>query len=322
VSKVYFRADGGSVVGWGHLYRCLAVAEMISEYFSVCFLLKEYHDFFLKELKARRFSYSIVNDEEGYLLMLERNDLLVLDGYTFSTEFQTRVRSFCKLLVIDDLHNGIYNADIILNHCPGVTQGAYQTIDANVQFALGCDYAILRKEFMIAARDLPSSKSSKNLLICFGGADPLNYTLKCLHQVISCSEIDHIDVIIGGSYLFENSLRDLQSAKVAVYKNLTASEMVDRMKANSYAVVPASTILFECLALKLTCLSIAYVKNQQLIFDGFNNLNLIYPIFEVERVGKLLNEILSKKQAWVNPNCPIDGYSGERILQKINSVLV
>ncbi|MDB5222992.1 MAG: Spore coat polysaccharide biosynthesis protein predicted glycosyltransferase, partial [Chitinophagaceae bacterium] len=40
-SHILFRADGNSKIGLGHVYRCLAIAERLSEHFNCYFAIRQ-----------------------------------------------------------------------------------------------------------------------------------------------------------------------------------------------------------------------------------------------------------------------------------------
>jgi UDP-2,4-diacetamido-2,4,6-trideoxy-beta-L-altropyranose hydrolase len=324
ISNVIFRVDGSGRIGLGHLYRCLALAEILDREFEVSFVIREAPDSFIYDLQAREFSVTMITHESETLGAVNKGDILVLDGYDFAVPFFAKLRDAeVKLVYIDDLHDKFLPVDLVINHAPGVEPWHYAAITAdNTVYALGLDYAILRKEFLTAARTLKTRESNSQVLICFGGADPYNHTERCLRNVMDTA-VGKIDVVVGAAYAHESSLLKLSVAdeRITIYKGIDANEMVTRMLANSIAIVPSSGILFEALALEMSCLTFPYVDNQRLIFDGFKSMGVIFPVTELGKLVDQVSELLLTKGAKEVTKRVIDGLSGDRLLKKFKSLV-
>lgn len=314
--RIFFRADGGPAIGWGHLYRCLALAEMLDEAFDVFFLLKDAPKSFTTDLEARQIAHRfIADDREIESLLGHREDILVLDGYSFSLQLQTSLRQVARLVCVDDLADGLFDADLIINHCPGVRKEDYKVTHGNTRFALGLDYALLRKDFLEAATHRRDCSSMDRLLICFGGADPLNLTYSTLANIHGSPEVSHIDVVVGGSYAFSDSIASFADDRIVLHQNLSARAMVEVMRNNDIAVVSSSSILFECVALGLRCLSLPYVDNQKRIHHGFVSMGLTHSISTIDRIDAELRAFVGSGQTNSRSQV-IDGRSGKRLLRE------
>src|SRR6186997_1817487 len=97
--KIYFRADGNSNIGLGHIYRCIAVSEMLPSYLKMIFIIREPSEA-IKNLINRYFSSAIFleeaefSDEAEYISdLLSSNDIIILDGYNFNTQYQSRLKA-------------------------------------------------------------------------------------------------------------------------------------------------------------------------------------------------------------------------------------
>ena len=77
---------------------------------------------------------------------------------------------------IDDIHAYPFYAKAIINHSGGLKPTDYQALPGTL-FYLGLRYALLRDDFLQAARNRNHKRDPGNCLICFGGADPGNKTL-------------------------------------------------------------------------------------------------------------------------------------------------
>ncbi|MGF1637084.1 MAG: UDP-2,4-diacetamido-2,4,6-trideoxy-beta-L-altropyranose hydrolase [Cyclobacteriaceae bacterium] len=321
--KIYIRADGGGTIGMGHLIRCGALADMLSESYDLLFVLKEAPESFYKSLSAKAYEIKSIQSEQGWISTLQENDLVVLDGYHFGIEIQQAIKSkHAKLIMIDDLAEKPLLADVIINHAPGLRQDDYAAIsEKGTVLALGSEYALLRQEFLQAAQSAPKPISIKNLFICFGGADMHDFTGKALSAALKLDCFDKINVVIGPSYAYEKSLNEFCEScnrQVRVFKDISSIKMLEVMQQSGLAIVPASSVLFEALAAGLICLSGAYVDNQQRILQGFLQSGAV---FEIKDLNNIEIELTSWHQNF-NPVLtivnPIDGKSNFRILELFN----
>lgn len=330
---ILFRVDANSLIGWGHFYRCLALAEMLKDKFNISFamiapaaelveILRE-KSFELLELPYQEYT---TPDERGNKELkfdlteqLDEVDVVILDGYWFGKDYQKDLRKFpVKVAIIEDAREGSYLADLIINHAPGIQQKGYQTDNKHTKYALGPKYAMLRPSFLEAARgDCKKKVSIEKVLIAFGGSDHYNFTAKTLDWFLRNTSID-LHVIIGAGYEHQHELERITAnapQRVKVDRNLNEQQMLIAMQSADAAVLPASGVLFEAIACRLPVISGTYTQNQKAIFYGFLTEGAIIDGDDFSNLTKawsaLINTDLSnlrKKQASL-----VDGYSDERL---------
>lgn len=289
--KVYFRADGHAKMGLGHVIRSLALADMLKDEFECHFIIRTPLPTLREQILEVCESIIPLSDtnntiEEAKLIThsyLTGNEIVVLDGYHFITEYQQIIKDKgCKVVCIDDIHAYHFVADAVINHAPGLDKASY-SIQPYTKLCLGLDYSLLRKPFLKAAKQIHSLTSIKNIFVCFGGADFNNITLKVLKAFIDYNiPIRQINVVLGGANSFKKSIKafveTISTPIINLHSNLSALEMCRLMEKSDLAIVPASSILYEIIAVKMPVISGYYVDNQINIYHGFNSLNLIYGI--------------------------------------------
>lgn len=200
--------------------------------------------------------------------------ILITDGYDFRSEYQKTLKeSGFTLICIDDLADNHMYADLIINHSPAITIDHYSSENYS-EFALGTNYSLLRKSFLDTAKNNRSIQNIDTAFICFGGADPNNLTFKAVSALIDNEAIQKINVVVGNAYQHDNLL-NLENKKLQIFKNLNEHDLLNLMLSCNFAIAPSSTISFELCAVRMPILCGYFIDNQELIYKGLMDKNLI-----------------------------------------------
>lgn len=252
---VYFRCDAGSQIGLGHLVRCLALAQVLRPSFQPHFLVREPAPALAALVLTEHFQLTALPAKPDYLeeaaalcaFPFQPGDLVVLDGYAFTTSYQQVLKQHGLLLVyLDDLQAFPIPADVVLNQAGGLDPGAYQ-VPASTRLCLGPDYALLRLPFLEAAardRHLPALE---RVFLNMGGADPGNETARILDQLHTGAPDLGVEVVTGSAYPFRESLEAwaLAHPRVRLHQQLSAAEMCQVMESCQAAILPPSSVAYE-----------------------------------------------------------------------------
>ncbi len=277
--RIVFRTDGNALIGLGHIVRSLALAAIVRPiadcFFAVCSPSVAVRGL-LREAKVSLIelpdlpTYSA--EEAQYIAnhLLQSTDIVVLDGYHFSFAYQQTIKSTgCELVCIDDLHATPFAADLIINHSPGVEKSSYLAPPTS-HFCLGPAFSLLRTPFLQHAQrlsEVPVSVPIRQVLLCFGGADPQRFTARFLTALLTLPSIQRVGVVLGGAFGHEEVLSGIIAkqlpGRIELYRNITADEFVKLFLKYQVAVCPASTVLIESLVLGCATITGYYVDNQQ-----------------------------------------------------------
>lgn len=316
-TKIYFRADGNTQIGLGHLVRCLALAQMLQEEFSIIFVCKEITDDLTLQLQQLGFELMKIVEEVEWLHLLTKNDFVVLDHYELDTTFQIAIKGLgCKLICIDDLHENVFYADLIINHAPGVSPENYNA-QSYTQFALGLNYVLLRPIFLKRSEENNKPETLDSLFICFGGSDSKNLTIIIVDLLKQDNRFGTVNIVVGAAYSFLSELKaSIQhDQRFKIHHAVDAKEMAGLIYKSNIAIVPASGILQEVLALGCTAISGMYAENQRNIFNNFKKIDAFISAetFSKSAIQNALEEAFSN---WEYKKIRlIDGKSGERFLR-------
>lgn len=314
MQKIIFRADAGVGIGYGHFIRTLALADMLKDDFDCTFYTSEPTPYQMDQMLhvCKHVALEEKIKFHQFLDCLTGEEIVVIDNYFFTTDYQRRIKEKgCKLVCIDDLHDKHYLADLIINQAINVTPEDY-SCESYTRFAFGLGYSLLRKPFFEACKKREEGQNKKaketiDVVVAFGGSDYLDLTRKVIMSIENMGIINSITAIIGDSYCVKQMIG---TPKVCYKKNLTAQEIVDLFSTSDIAILPASTMMNEAFACGLKIIGGYYVQNQESDYHAFNSTNMIYGVGDysdpraMTRIRFLLNRITNNDGNIVSSDIP------------------
>ena len=280
---IIFRADGNSKTGLGHLYRLFSLVEIVKDAFDLVFLTNETSttsvipDAYNKLIIPKTIS---IEDEPQWLAtkFLSEENIIIADGYQFNSQYQKQLKELhFTLIYIDDLAKEHMYADLVINHSPYIKEEHFIK-QPYTNLALGTQYALLRPLFLEEAKKPKTISKIDTAFVCFGGADPYDLSFKSVKALLEKTDFKLIHVVLGAAYQHQDiyDLKHTFSHNIHIHKNLSEQNLVEVMQKSNFAIVPASTILYEICCVKMPVLSGFYIDNQELIYKGFLRNGAIY----------------------------------------------
>jgi len=250
-----FRADAGSSMGTGHLMRSTALARILSSAFDCRLLTRCTISLLLQSVKDAYSTIEIIPEtiveEASFFQQLAGIEkLAVLDGYHFDLSYQQELKNAgFYLACIDDLVVQPHAADLLINHCGGLLPTQFKAPEHTV-FGIGPQYALLDPLFQIPQAERRKGANNRNCMICLGGADPENFTMKILADLCGEEKFDSIHVIAGAAYRCIEILKSYvcEHKHVHLHHAITSTALKEIMKQCAYAVCSPSTIAYEYLS--------------------------------------------------------------------------
>jgi UDP-2,4-diacetamido-2,4,6-trideoxy-beta-L-altropyranose hydrolase len=288
------RADANSVIGTGHVMRCLALAQAWQDAGGmVAFACGDLPESVQQRLAAEDCSVHKIDAASGSSRDLEETRLLaesicprwlVLDGYKFGPDFQLTLRDVkWRLMVIDDDgRHEAYHADVLLNQNPGAAAVLYGRHLHGSRMLLGSQYAMLRREFLQTPRKEPSGQSVSQILLTLGGADRGNVTERFLTVARSCVPADcRIHVLIGPANPHAFRLREVATKMKRVTLHVAPSDLPQIMTRCDLAITAAGSSVYELGYLGVPMLLVVTADNQRPIATALDHLRAAVRIDEL-----------------------------------------
>lgn len=272
--RIFFRADASSETGFGHFVRSLALADMLKDDFE-CIMVSCEPDANQKKMAEGVCKLVELPADDSrfprFLRMLSCDDIVVLDNYFFTTEYQKTIKDKgCRLVCIDDIHDRHFVSDIVINH--GFADPDDYDCEDYTKLCLGPHWALLRRPFLTVKRPQNLKKDKIDVTICFGGSDPLGLTDKIHGELNGLPQIGTVRAITG--------------------INLSAEEMAEAFRSCDVAIVSMSTVALEALACGAKVAGGWYVENQRDLYREYTERGLICPLGDLSKRVPSGKEIL------------------------------
>ncbi len=284
--KLLIRVDANAYVGYGHFFRCLSIALMVSDSWEITFAISEPTPFLVESIESNHFKYTLVRqylytdpDSKEYaeevpfdLAQILKEDFhsVLIDGYFFGAKYFEALAGYSlRVIAISDSAKEPIKADILINSSPNVSKELYAAFDVK-KFALGTTYAMLRPEFYIEVKKEERRTDSNKLLISFGGSDYFGLTERIIELCLKSGRFDEIHLILKIGEISDQMKDILATNSIVVpHSNISANEVIEIMNLCNMAILPTSGILYESVACGLPAIICWYAENQKPLHDFF-----------------------------------------------------
>lgn len=268
MTKYFFLAEANDRIGAGHLMRCKTIAEALYEALPAREEAVSFTAPSALSAQARQDDL-FVPDDNALSLFFDKDHLtreqrvIVVDSYQVSDAFLTALRSFGRVLYLDDDGLRPYPVDDVLNYHFYTEESDYRALydGSNTRFHLGAQYAPVRKQF--AEKPFVVNDRASSLLLLSGGADPDNAAGALylqLRKVLPASL--QINLVCGAFNHHAKALCALAAKDPAltIYQNVT--DMASLMRENDIALTAGGSTMYELCATGLPFVCYALAKNQ------------------------------------------------------------
>ena len=339
--KVFFRADGNSRIGWGHVMRSISIACAYSGNGDECFFVCA--DDSMAEI-IHSYGFELYNLNSDYksmdkelpaffeIINREKPGLIFFDSYFVDYDYLEKFQHLCKTAYIDDLYSLPYPVSYLINYNIYASEERYINLYKNYKIPhmlLNIKYAPLRKEFQGIIRGY--SESIKHVFVSVGGSDEFGLALKfikCLEKENEFVGSRSFHFILGNFEPDREEIIQLSNKYEWICIHEKVKNMSDLMCKCDIAISAAGSTLYELCACKVPTVSYVMVDNQIDVARGFLDNELILYAgdirdnsYSVDNIincfNKLCNDGKKRHKLFNRMRDYVDGRGAERIVDAL-----
>lgn len=310
ITQALFVVNANSKIGFGHLKRCLIIADELREKgVASTFLVYDTPATEVEKVAANHHiqEYDSKLSVFEFLQSKEKKDALLIidtdDDFFYEKENQIALRKYVgKLMFISIRTDVTYFSDILFNQN---IMSLYQQFDVQDYTAtfFGPNYFIFDEKLRSITPNERTDNNTNNLLISFGSADPANNTEKILDLLAQTAlQFDKIRLVIGG--LNKNVERINKHPFVLKYPDkveihIATTKMYELMRDTDIAITAMGLTYWELILHKIPSLVISGTAREKSQIHFFCDREYAYLIgdYDDENWQKL----------WLNR---LDNYNG------------
>jgi len=324
--SVCFIISSGKNYGYGHLMRCVALAqEFRKNNFEIFFLIKKNFDFENYSI-LKKYKFNIINFIDEYNKKYSEVDYLaekkhlkfqfiVIDGYKYNIYWQKyfykkiKKNNTLKLIKIDDyLKKNLCDYFIFFNSKVKITKSIKSLFSSNCKLFIGPKYALLRDEIIHLKFYLQKKKFSKNIYISAGGVNWYNFSSKIINMINLLKIIPDFKIFIFGN--------KKNKKKIFFFKKLIHQNNILKKKPIVIGYAGYSSIERVVLGLKSVCFKLN--TNQNRIYSFLRKKKLIYGVKKISDKSSFKSSLLSCILDNKEIKSPYNIYGKKNFLKKIN----
>ncbi len=290
MNKVNFILRADSQIGSGHLMRCLKLANTLKG-LKISFVTPHLSEDIQNLILQQGYENCCVENFDEVPKVLSQNpcDLLIVDCYELDARFEQKCRPWCKILaVIDDLYNRPHCCDYLIDGNIGNEAQNYTgLVQPDCTLLIGSEYTMTDHSFY-QMRKKSVAKQFRRGFICFGGADPIHATLKCVQSITQSAFLQQFEyTVIAGAlnHDYDTIAKYLQPLKERCVLLRHSSNIPQLMHDHDFAIGACGGMSYERLCVGIPSIHVQIADNQV----NFGKLMQLYNVGKMLTVKELEN---------------------------------
>jgi spore coat polysaccharide biosynthesis predicted glycosyltransferase SpsG len=260
-NRIIFLTECGAGTGFGHLTRCMAIAEAFRSAGWV-------PEFWVAtdDRAAGLPPGTVVGDwydlPDDAAKRLGEATAVMVDSLVASPAQMARLTAVNpRFAVIDDWRRLAHPRGIVIDWTIGAERFAYPDRNAGVCYLLGSRFCALRPAFgAVRERSFPDEPAA--VMITFGGSDPRALTGPVLAALAAAHPHLHLHVVVGAAVRERGYEETQRSTRVTFHHACDAARMAALMEMADFAVCAGGQTLYELAALGLPPIVVCAADNQ------------------------------------------------------------
>jgi spore coat polysaccharide biosynthesis predicted glycosyltransferase SpsG/CMP-N-acetylneuraminic acid synthetase len=321
--KICIRVDGAKELGFGHLYRALAIAQNIHSH-EVCFITRYENEYKLglEFLKTHHYPILEIKSNEDFLNRLpEINpDIVINDILDTEESYISELKDYdCFVVNFEDLGTGNRLADIVINDL-------YPDVYPQKNHWYGVEHAVLNPNFEMVQPNREPTDSVNEILIAYGGTDPSNLTEKAILALAELEYEGDVTIILGpGHSHYQKIKKGINQLKGKIQLLQNVDNMAVLMKQADLALTSAGRTVTELMTIGVPTITMCQ-NNREMRHNhasstfGIVNLGLgksITPEVLAEHIEMFINDVSLRKDMYMRMKSAVKKRSNAAIVNKI-----
>ena len=285
-SIVLLRTEASTVIGFGHLSRCLTLAAAFRKQQVACVMALSRESSDAAESLDRNIDVRILDVEPASAHDAEATARLattlgtsavIADHYGFRENWLRRIQgSALRCAYVDDFATGRYDCAAVLNHNV-YADGILLNAPAACIQLLGPAYALVRASF-VAARERRSAERllevPERILVTLGGSDATGTTQQMLSWLskagLGALPPMHVKVVLGPAFQSIDEVRDLASLPSAHHVEIVTgiSDLSGLCEWADLVITAAGVTCLEVACVGVPMLAVCLADNQRKTAEG------------------------------------------------------
>ncbi len=275
--------------GYGHIYRCMTIAEEMDSYIYV--------DTSNEELSGnlKHLEHVPWQNIEWINNNINHSDIVIVDSYHIDYKILERIDYIAKtLLIIDDLIRLEYRNKLILN--PNNFGNDLPYHESNTVLC-GENFLLTRKEFDNCNRE-SVNETVQNIFMIFGATDMNNITDLVLNFINSNRRFERTTVHL----ITRDGLKYNLGHNVKLYSNLTGKEICQLMMKCDFAITAGGSTVNELIKTQTPFACVKVADNQvynikSIVRKGYgiefclSNLSVLDEMFDLQKRLIMFNNL-------------------------------
>jgi len=342
VINAYIRVDGSSVIGSGHLIRCLCVAKYLrSKDIETIFITRSEN--IVQKIEDNGIKVNLLENDYSLdkelsviqrLLSKNNRNLMVLDVNNYNTfktidAYEYYLKSLGKMPVFTvsfedhKVHPPLSNIVLL----PYAGAGRLKVDHKKCLYLTGPKYFVLPQIFLKIERAV-IRKNVDSLIVSMGGSDPKNITIKVLNALNKTKINARLKIILGGfSKITDGMVKNaLDSYKGSFSIVRDCKNMAEVLSQSDMAIIGSGLTKYEIAFLGLPGLVISNNAYHSSIMDDFVTYRTVEHLGETDivkesQIGQatihLMNDFERRQDMSEAGKAMIDGLGVERIFSEV-----
>lgn len=297
--RVAFRTDGGRRIGFGHVRRCLSLAQALESLGSKCLFLLDGDPEICELVSVAGFQAIRVIPEHDLVDTISKcrdfcADVIVVDSYTLPTSYlRSLSEAVSTVVALDDLADRELPVRYVVNGSAKAEPLEYQR-NPQTSYLIGPQYVLLRSEFATAP-PRTSVTQVKRVLITLGGSDPNNLTLRVMQWVARALGSIKLDVVVGPLFGNREAIHDeasMSEGSIVLHHN--PSNMRDLMLAADLVLCGGGQTIYELAAVGTPSIAIRTAENVTGNLQGLSAVGTLVWVGDADDIDletKVIDEV-------------------------------